>query len=102
MAAWRSEGQEHTRQVILRARTIRGGWTRAQLAEWGVPWPPPGGWKERLERSAALAHVPLGPGGQSFFTTEAYRRKHKTGEFSEWMTPAQRAIAAEAYRRMVP
>lgn len=22
--------------------------TRAQLAEWGVPWPPPKGWKKRL------------------------------------------------------
>ena len=24
-------------------------WTRAQLAEWGVPWPPPKGWRKRLE-----------------------------------------------------
>jgi hypothetical protein len=30
------------------ARTPRGGWTRAQLAEWGVPWPPPKGWRQRL------------------------------------------------------
>lgn len=25
-----------------------GGWTRATLAEWGVPWPPPRGWKKVL------------------------------------------------------
>jgi hypothetical protein len=26
------------------------GWNRKQLAEWGVPWPPPKGWRTRLER----------------------------------------------------
>lgn len=35
-------------EEILAARTAQGGWTKAQLAEWGVPWPPPEGWKERL------------------------------------------------------
>jgi hypothetical protein len=34
---------------ILRKRTPAGSWTRAQLAEWGVPWPPPKGWRARLE-----------------------------------------------------
>jgi hypothetical protein len=38
-----------TRQEIAAARTPAGGWTRAQLADWGVPWPPPKGWKKRLE-----------------------------------------------------
>lgn len=36
-------------QDILDGRSERGGWTRAQLAEWGVPWPPPKGWRKRLE-----------------------------------------------------
>jgi hypothetical protein len=35
------------------AKTAAGGWTRRQLAEWGVPWPPPPGWKATLF-SAAL------------------------------------------------
>lgn len=35
-------------EEILAARTTHGGWTKAQLAEWGVSWPPPKGWKERL------------------------------------------------------
>ncbi|WP_406089485.1 sigma factor-like helix-turn-helix DNA-binding protein [Streptomyces sp. NBC_01013] len=30
------------------ARTPAGGWTREQLAVWGVPWPPPKGWKKHL------------------------------------------------------
>lgn len=33
---------------IEAARTPAGGWSRQQLAAWGVPWPPPKGWKERL------------------------------------------------------
>jgi hypothetical protein len=33
---------------IEAARTERGGWTRQQLAEWGVPWPPPKGWRSAL------------------------------------------------------
>jgi hypothetical protein len=37
-----------TEQEILEARTRHGGWTRATLAGWGVPWPPPDGWKDAL------------------------------------------------------
>ena len=37
-----------TEDEIMSKRTPNGGWTRRQLAEWGVPWPPPKGWKERL------------------------------------------------------
>lgn len=34
---------------IAAARTPRGGWTRATLASWGIEWPPPRGWRRRLE-----------------------------------------------------
>jgi len=37
-----------TEDEIEQARTPAGGWTRDQLAQWGVPWPPPKGWKRRL------------------------------------------------------
>lgn len=37
-----------TLEDIERARTAKGGWTRVQLAAWGVPWPPPKGWKQQL------------------------------------------------------
>jgi hypothetical protein len=37
-----------TRQEIEDARTPGGGYTQKQLAAWGVPWPPPKGWKEVL------------------------------------------------------
>ena len=37
-----------TKQEIEAARTQNGGWTREQLASWGIRWPPPAGWKDRL------------------------------------------------------
>jgi hypothetical protein len=37
-----------TKSEIEKAKTPGGGWTRKQLAQWGVPWPPPKGWKRRL------------------------------------------------------
>ncbi|WP_078894308.1 hypothetical protein [Streptomyces sp. NRRL S-1022] len=33
---------------VTAARTPEGGWTKKQLAEWGVPWPPPSGWRKHL------------------------------------------------------
>jgi hypothetical protein len=33
---------------IEAAKTAAGGWTKRQLGEWGVPWPPPSGWRQRL------------------------------------------------------
>jgi hypothetical protein len=38
---------------IAAAITDKGGWTREQLALWGVPFPPPHGWKRELERRYA-------------------------------------------------
>lgn len=35
------------------AKTAAGGWTKAQLAAWGVPWPPPKGWKVALAAQLA-------------------------------------------------
>lgn len=37
-----------TPDEIDAARTPSGGWDKTQLEQWGVPWPPPKGWKERL------------------------------------------------------
>lgn len=33
---------------IAAKMTPKGAWSRATLAEWGVPWPPPRGWKDAL------------------------------------------------------
>ncbi|WP_345227316.1 endonuclease domain-containing protein [Hymenobacter koreensis] len=37
-----------TKTQVEAGRTENGGFTREQLASWGVPWPPPKGWKKRL------------------------------------------------------
>jgi hypothetical protein len=37
-----------TEDEILAFTTENGGWTKDQLAEWGVPWPPPKGWKRHI------------------------------------------------------
>lgn len=37
-----------TRDELEQAKTAAGGYTKEQLAEWGVPWPPPKGWKQKL------------------------------------------------------
>jgi hypothetical protein len=46
---------------IEAAKTQRGGWKRATLAQWGVPWPPPRGWRRRLIAQSEGSY-PLHPG----------------------------------------
>lgn len=41
-----------TPEEIEAAKTANGGWTREQLAAWGVSWPPPKGWRKALEERA--------------------------------------------------
>lgn len=36
--------------VVENARSAGGGWAQSTLHAWGVPWPPPAGWKAALER----------------------------------------------------
>jgi hypothetical protein len=52
-----------TAAEIEAAKTPRGGWTRKQLAQWGVAWPPRRGWKRRLiAQSGGLNRYPDCPG----------------------------------------
>lgn len=37
-----------TSEDIEACKTPKGGFTRAQLAQWGVTWPPKKGWKQAL------------------------------------------------------
>ena len=43
---------------IEAARTPVGGWSREQLAAWGVSWPPPKGWKQALTAADDTIEVP--------------------------------------------
>ena len=40
-----------TREEVEAGRSPAGGFTRKQLAAWGVPWPPPAGWLGALLRA---------------------------------------------------
>lgn len=42
------ETEEDRRRIIEKAMTSKGGYTRKQLALWGVSWPPVSGWKDKL------------------------------------------------------
>lgn len=51
------EGQRQMKlsaEEIDAAKTTNGGWTKKQLAQWGVPWPPPKGWRKALIRGTEL------------------------------------------------
>ncbi|MFY9931267.1 MAG: hypothetical protein WAK82_25040 [Streptosporangiaceae bacterium] len=57
-----------SREEIEACRTPAGGYsfTRERLASWGVPWPPPSGWRKALLRGendepkpTAAAHSPV-------------------------------------------
>lgn len=45
-----------TEEMIEDAQTESGGWTKETLAGWGVPWPPPKGWKEQLLKTGIPYH----------------------------------------------
>jgi hypothetical protein len=46
-----------TAEEIDAERSPKGGYSEATLASWGVPWPPPTGWKQAL-----IAGLPLSDG----------------------------------------
>lgn len=50
-----------TEAEIISKMTPQGGWTRETLESWGVPWPPPKGWKKALLAGAAPPRRPLAP-----------------------------------------
>jgi len=43
-----SDSLQITDELIEAGKSDRGGWTKAQLAILGVPWPPEAGWKDRV------------------------------------------------------
>ena len=50
-----------TEEEIEAGRSPNGGWSKATLASWGVPWPPPKGWKSRLISDADRKEIIGGP-----------------------------------------
>ncbi len=48
-------------EVTAASTSASGAWTAKQLRQWGVPWPPPKGWRQELARKHASGErvVPL-------------------------------------------
>ena len=48
-------------EVMAASTSASGAWTAKQLRRWGVPWPPPKGWRQELARKHASGErvVPL-------------------------------------------
>lgn len=53
------EIEEINRSIIESKQIGNGGYTRAQLEEWGVPWPAKKGWKKELIKGKLLVEEPL-------------------------------------------
>lgn len=43
-----------TADEIEEKKTVKGGWTKKQLSEWGINWPPQKGWKEALINGTSI------------------------------------------------
>lgn len=43
-----SERTPITEAQIIAAQTPKGGWKRSPFESWGVPWPPPKGWRKQI------------------------------------------------------
>lgn len=62
-------------EEIEAGRSEKGGWNKKTLAKWGVPWPPPLGWKQAL-----IDGTPL---NKQEFKTAALRDRHIGGHESK-------------------
>jgi len=81
-----------TQAEIDAAKSPRGGWARATLARWGVPWPPPKGWqkaltaKERAGKLASYAPRPVDPFARraTLIADASYSDQTRVGAWAAW------------------
>lgn len=74
-----SEPLKLTAYEIDAAKSVRGGWKRVTLAQWGVPWPPPAGWRKALLNGEP---IPMGIGVARAILAE--RNKGNLGPEADW------------------
>ncbi len=63
-----------THEEIEAAKTPKGGWTKAQLAAWGVSWPPEKGWRQRITTGGPKRRKFLAPPVESGLDAEREER----------------------------
>lgn len=64
-----------TEEEIEAGKSPKGGFTKQQLAKWGVPWPAPKGWRKRL---LGLAQ----PSGPNPYAAAYFARKREQEEYT--------------------
>jgi hypothetical protein len=71
-----------TEEQIEAGRSAKGGWTRKKLAAWGVPWPPPHGWRWRLVHGRDVRNPALEAQPPEFAGAKPHiRRKTSAADF---------------------
>jgi hypothetical protein len=58
MAEWIPRTPVPSPDEIEAGKTAAGGYTASTLKQWGVPWPPPTGWKQKLRAEWQKEHPP--------------------------------------------
>jgi hypothetical protein len=79
-----------TEAEIEAGKTAKGGFTRKQLAEWGVPWPPPSGWKKALLTGRPFGEAPVSEHEEFIHSTDGVL-----------LSPIRRHVAAHDLLRQV-
>jgi hypothetical protein len=71
-------------EEIEARRTERGGWNRETLAAWGIPWPPPQGWREKLDKMyrfrSDFEHYYSLPPHEQVKAWDSYKRLEDAGQ----------------------
>lgn len=76
-----------TPEEIEAGRTGRGGWKRETLAKWGVPWPPPRGWRKRLLAGLSPVSSEDSPRPKSCLELRVEALEKKVAELSDMLEP---------------
>lgn len=74
-----------TEQEIESKKSSKNGWTKKQLSEWGIGWPPPKGWKDALINGTAIP------------VRVEVKEKKETREEKEWY----RYLIHEGFKRII-
>jgi len=63
-----------SKEEIEALRTPKGGWTKEALARFEISWPPPKGWKKRLDGKRTKDKKPKAGKVNKFYSTYEWRK----------------------------
>ena len=59
-------------EEVRAKQTGNGGWKASVLREWGIPWPPPKGWRQMITSNPSTKYTPQQ--SNLFFSVEKIER----------------------------